>query len=244
MRVLLFGATGMIGQAVLRECLADGAVTEVVSIGRRPSGQKHQKLREVVVADLAAVPDGTEEASLGGFDACFLCVGVTAVGLTEAEYTAITYDLTLAVARGVVRRNPAIALIYVSGQGADASERGRSMWARVKGRTENALLALPVRAFMFRPGLIIPLHGIRSRTAWYNAVYAVLRPLNRVLLRFLPGSVTTTERLGRAMLAVVRRAPGPRIIETRDINALAQTAGVRDASGRRDPGEIRGDVTP
>ncbi|HSA55718.1 MAG TPA: NAD-dependent epimerase/dehydratase family protein [Gemmatimonadaceae bacterium] len=220
MRVLLFGATGMIGQGVLRECLADRGVSEVVAVGRRPIGQQHEKLRELIVADLADL--AAVEPSLTGFGACFLCLGVTAVGRSEAEYTAVTYDLTLAIASPVVRLNPGITLVYVSGQGADSSERGRSMWARVKGRTENALLALPVRACLFRPGLIIPLDGIRSRTGWYNVVYALTRPLNPLLLRFFPGSVTTTQRLGRAMIAAARDGPRRGVIEAAEINALAR----------------------
>lgn len=219
MRILLFGASGMIGQGVLRECLADRGVSEVVAVARRPIGQQHEKLREVLVADLADL--AAVEASLTGFGACFLCMGVSAVGLSEAEYTAVTYDLTLAIASTVVRLNPGLTLVYVSGQGTDSSERGRSMWARVKGRTENALLALPMRACMFRPGLIIPLDGIRSRTAWYNAVYALMRPLNPLLLRFFPGSVTTTQRLGRAMIAAVRGARRG-VVEVADINGLAR----------------------
>jgi uncharacterized protein YbjT (DUF2867 family) len=154
-------------------------------------------------------------------------MGVTAVGRTEAEYTAVTYDLTLAIANTVVRLNPGITLVYVSGQGTDSTERGRSMWARVKGRTENALLALPVRACMFRPGLIIPLHGIRSRTRWYNLVYAVMRPLNPLLLRFFPRSVTTTERIGRAMLVAVGGVAPRGIIEAAEINGLARMAAPR-----------------
>ena len=224
MRILLFGATGMIGQGVLRECLADRGVSDVVAVARRPIDQQHEKLREVIVADLAEL--AAVEASLTGFGACFLCMGVSALGLSEAEYTAVTYDLTLAIATTVIRLNPGITLVYVSGQGTDSSERGRSMWARVKGRTENALLALPVRACMFRPGLIIPLDGIRSRTGWYNAVYALMRPVNPLLLRFFPGSVTTTQRLGRAMIAAVRGARRG-VVEVADINGLARMTATR-----------------
>jgi hypothetical protein len=194
-----------------------------VAVGRRPPGGRHEKLRDVVVPDLADLTGVA--SSLTGFEACFLCMGVTSVGLTEAQYTAATYDLTLAIASTVVRLNPGIALIYVSGQGADSSERGRSMWARVKGRTENALLSLSARRYMFRPGLIIPLHGIRSRTGWYNAVYAMMRPLNPLLLRFFPHSVTTTELVGRAMIAAARSGEERGVFETEDINRLARSAG-------------------
>ena len=167
MNVLIFGATGMVGQGVLRECLRDPDVGRVLAVGRRPTGQAHEKLRDLVVpdpADLRAV-----EPQLAGFDACFFCLGVTSAGLSEERYTRLTFDLTLAVARTLARLDPGMTFVYVSGSGTDSSERGRVMWARVKGRTENALLALPFKAaYMFRPAYIQPLDGIRSRTRWYR----------------------------------------------------------------------------
>lgn len=220
MDVLLFGATGMIGQGVLRECLRDPGVKSVLAVGRAPTGQKHEKLRDLVVPDLVNL--SAVERDLTGFDACFFSLGVTAVGLTEAQYSAITYDLTLSVARTLARLNPSITFIYVSGQSTDATEKGSVMWARVKGRTENALLALPIRSYMFRPGLIIPLHGIKSKTGWYNAFYAIATPLYP-LLRFASGSVTDTEKLGRAMIAVARNGHPATHLETRDINRVAAT---------------------
>lgn len=218
MDVLLFGATGMIGQGVLRECLRDPGVTSVVAVGRTPSGQKHAKLRDVVVPDLGNL--SAVEKQLTGFDACFFSLGVTALGLTEAQYSAITYDLTLSVAKTLARLNPAITFIYVSGKSTDATEKGSVMWARVKGRTENALLALPIKTYMFRPGAIIPLHGIKSKTGWYNAFYTIARPLYP-LLRLARDSVTDTEKLGRAMIAVARNGNPRRVLETADINRLA-----------------------
>jgi uncharacterized protein YbjT (DUF2867 family) len=168
-KVLLFGATGMIGQGVLRECLIDSDVARVVTVGRRPIGQKHAKLTELVCTDVANL--APLESQLTGFDACLFCLGVSALGMTEEQYMRVTYDLTTSVARTLVRTNPGLTFIYVSGAGTDSSERGRAMWARVKGRTENALLSLPFKAsYMFRPGAIIPLHGIRSSTRWYNAM--------------------------------------------------------------------------
>ena len=219
MKVLVFGATGMIGQGVVRACVRDAAVTSVVCVGRSASGLTAlgPKVRDVVAPDLANL--APVEGQLTGFDACFFSAGVTAVGLTEAQYAKITYDLTLSVAKTLARLNPAITFIYVSGQGTDASEQGSVMWARVKGRTENALLALPIRTYMFRPGLIVPLDGITSRTGWYNLFYAVARPLYP-LLRRASGSVTDTRKLGRAMLAVAARKPEERIVETADINRL------------------------
>jgi uncharacterized protein YbjT (DUF2867 family) len=218
-RYLIFGATGMVGQGVLRECLLDPAVHRVVAVGRIPSGPTHPKLGEIVVPDLADL--AVAEKDLTGFDACFFCVGVTSAGLAEAEYTRLTYDLTMAVARTLARLDPGLTFVFVSGLGADGTERGRVMWARVEGRTENALLRLPFRAaYVFRPGYIQPLHGIRSRTRWYRLFYAAMAPLYPLLRAGFPGAVTTTEQLGRAMLAVARRGYGRPILDSRDINRL------------------------
>lgn len=220
MNVLLFGATGMIGQGVLRECLVDPGVQRVIAVVRRPSGQTHEKLHEVVLSDVADLTP--IEPEIAAIDACFFCLGVTSAGMTEEAYSRITYDLTLAVAQALLRTNPGMTFIYVSGAGTDSSERGRFMWARVKGRTENALLKLPFKAvYMFRPGAIVPLHGIRSSTAWYNAIYAVIRPLYPLLKTIAPNAITTTERLGRAMIAAARRGSPKRVLETPDFNALA-----------------------
>jgi uncharacterized protein YbjT (DUF2867 family) len=209
----------MVGQAVLRECLVDEGVTRVVTLGRRATGQRHEKLREVVHDDLMDL--SPVEAQLSGLDACFFCIGVTSAGMTEASYTKVTYDLTVAVATTLARHNPAMTFIFVSGAGTDSTERGRVMWARVKGRAENALLRMPFRAaYMFRPALILPLHGIRSRTRAYRIFYSVVKPVNRLLKALFPGSVTTTEQLGRAMLAVARRGYPRPILESRDISSF------------------------
>jgi uncharacterized protein YbjT (DUF2867 family) len=218
MNVLIFGATGMVGQGVLRECLRDAAVRSVVTVGRSATGQRHQKLREVVSPDLMDLSGYASQ--LTGFDACFFCLGVSALGMTEDQYSKVTYDLTMSVARTLGRLNSNITFIYVSGRGTDSTERGRLMWARVKGKTENALLALPIKAYMFRPGAIIPLHGIRSRTRWYNAMYAITQPLFPILKKVFPDSVTTTEQLGKAMIAVARGGSSVRMLETPDINNL------------------------
>ena len=219
MNVLLFGATGMVGQGVLRECLLDPGVQRVLAVGRGSTGLRDEKLRELVlpdVSDLSAV-----ESELTGFDACFFCLGVSSVGMSEESYTKLTYDLTLAVAQTLVRLNPAMTFVYVSGAGTDGTERGRAMWARVKGRTENALRRLPFRAtFMFRPAGIVPMHGIRSKTAWYRALYAVMTPLYPALKALFPNGVTTTEQVGRAMLAVARSGYPMAVLETRNINGL------------------------
>jgi len=219
MRVILFGATGMVGQGVLRECLLDDAVTEVLSVGRSSVGTTNTKLREVIgpdPSDLSSV-----DSELGGFDACLFCLGVSSAGMGEDAYRRITYDLTLAVARTLASANPGMCLIYVSGTGTDSTEKGRTMWARVKGATENALFELMPNAYMFRPGIIQPLHGIRSRTRAYRVFYAAARPLFPVLRRLFPRRVITTEQVGRAMINVAARGWSLRILENPDIAAAA-----------------------
>lgn len=216
MKVLLFGATGMVGQGVLRECLLDSEVSEVVTIGRTATGVHNPKLREIVHRDMFDY--GAIEAGLTGFDACFFCLGVSSFRMSEADYTHLTYDLTMAAAETLARVDPALTFVYVTGAGTDSTERGRTMWARVKGRTENALLRLPFRAaFMFRPGAILPMHGVRSKTALYQAVYSLARPVMPFLQRTFPDAIVTTEQVGRAMLAVAKKgAPSP-VLESRDI---------------------------
>jgi uncharacterized protein YbjT (DUF2867 family) len=211
----------MVGQGVLRECLLDSAVDTVVSVGRHPAGVRHPKLTEMLAGDVAHFEATT--GPLDGFDACFFCLGVSSIGKTEAEFRRVTYDLTVAVAHALAPRNPSMTFVYVSGAGTDSTETGPRMWARVKGATENALLAMPFKAaYMFRPGAIQPLHGVRSKTAAYRAIYIVLRPLLPLFLRLAPNSVTTTERVGRAMIAVARSGAPSRWVETREINELGR----------------------
>jgi uncharacterized protein YbjT (DUF2867 family) len=216
MKVLLFGATGMVGQGVLRECLLDAHVTEVVTLGRTPTGVAHPKLREIVHRDMFDY--ATLESDLTGFDACFFCLGVSSFRMSEAEYTRLTYDMTMAAGQTLARANPQMTFVYVTGAGCDSTEQGSSMWARVKGRTENALLRLPFKAaFMFRPGAIVPLHGVRSKTALYQTIYSLTRPVLPLVQRMFPNAIVTTEQVGRAMLAVAKQgAPSP-ILESRDI---------------------------
>ena len=221
MKVVVFGATGMVGQAVLRECLLDGGVDRVMTVGRRATGQTHEKLRELVHGDLLDL--SAIEGALDGFDACFFCLGVCSVGTSEEDYTRVTHDLTLFVAETLARRNPGMTFVFVSGAGTDSTERGRSMWARVKGRTENALLRLPFKAaYMFRPAFIQPMHGIVSRTRIYRALYAIVGPLYPLWKALLPAWVTTTEKVGRAMLAVARRGALKPVLENADINELGR----------------------
>ncbi|MGJ7534414.1 MULTISPECIES: NAD-dependent epimerase/dehydratase family protein [unclassified Variovorax] len=219
MKILIFGATGMVGQGVLRECLLAPDVESVVAIGRNATGQQHPKLRDLVHKDMYDY--SAIESQLQGFDACFFCLGVSSVGMKEPEYKRITYDLTLAAATVLARLNPGMTFTYVTGAGTDSSERGSSMWARVKGATENALLRLPFKAaYMFRPGMIQPLHGIRSKTPLYDAAIVVLRPVLGLAHSLWPNKVTTTEKIGRAMLAVARNGAPKVLLDPADINAL------------------------
>jgi uncharacterized protein YbjT (DUF2867 family) len=220
MNVVIFGATGMVGQGALRACLLDPLVQKILVIGRTPTGQSHPKLRELIRDDLS---DYTGlEPDLAGYDACFYCLGVSSSGMDERSYTRTTYDLTLAAATFLSRLNPAMTFLYVSGAGTDSSERGRVMWARVKGRTENALRQLPFKAvYLLRPGAIQPLHGIRSKTRAYRLFYGLAGPLLTVLRRFAPQWILTTDSLGRAMIAIGRHGAGKAVLESRDLYAIS-----------------------
>jgi uncharacterized protein YbjT (DUF2867 family) len=220
MRVILFGATGMVGAGALLECIADPRVRSVLSVVRRPGGIADPKLQEIVHDDFFNYAPLRSEFS--GSDACIFCLGVSSAGLSEVKYRRQTYDLTLAAARAIAAGNTQLTFCYVSGAGTDSSERGRSMWARVKGETENALLALPFKsAFMFRPGFIQPLKGVRSKTPLYRAFYSVLGPVYPVLRWLAPGSVTTTVNLGRALIEVAAAGYSRRILYSDDINRIA-----------------------
>jgi len=223
MKVILFGATGMVGQGVLRECLRDPDVTETLVVGRSSIGQEHERLRELVLEDMYDLSPIAEK--LAGYDACFFCLGVSAFGMKEADYRHITLDLTLAAAKTLVERNPSMTFIYVSGAGTDSSEKGSSMWARVKGETENALMKLPFKAsYMFRPGFIQPMHGIKSKTRLYRAVYAVASPLYPAMKSLFPKFATNTEQVGRAMIEVARNGAPKQILENKDLNELSERA--------------------
>jgi uncharacterized protein YbjT (DUF2867 family) len=221
MKVLIFGATGMVGQGILRQCLLDREVDLVVTVGRTATGTRNPKLREIEHRDMSNYA-GMEE-SLSRFDACFFCLGVASSGMKEADYERVTYGFALAAAEMLSKVNPGSTFIYVSGSGTDSSEKGRMMWARVKGRTENALLRLPLEAYMFRPGFIEPLDGIQSKTPMYRKFYAVGRPLFPLLRRMLPNQVLSTREIGQAMLNVARRGYSKRILETRDIRAVLRS---------------------
>jgi uncharacterized protein YbjT (DUF2867 family) len=222
MKVILFGSTGMVGQGVLRECLLDPQIEAILSIGRARTGEQHAKLREIVHADMGNL--APIEDQLRGFDACFFSLGVSSVGMSEADYRHVTYDLAIGAATTLAALNPAMTFIYVSGAGTDntehSTERGRTMWARVKGQTENAIIRLPFKGYAFRPAFIQPLHGIKSKTALYRLIYAVLGPL---VMKVFPKTSTTTEILGRAMIHVARQGFPKRVLESQDINAAGKS---------------------
>ena len=209
----------MIGQGALRQCLLDPEVERVLVVGRSSTGVAHDKLREILHRDLYDLSG--IESELSGYDACLFCLGQSSAGMSEADYRRVTYELTLVVARALLAHNRDLTFVFVSGLGTDSTGRGSTMWARVKGETENALLKLPFRAaYMFRPGFIQPLHGVRSKTQAYRLFYVVLSPLFPILKSLLPKYVTTSERLARAMLRVAREGALKPVLETRDIDEL------------------------
>jgi uncharacterized protein YbjT (DUF2867 family) len=221
MKVILFGATGMIGQGVLRECLLASDVELVETVGREATGSQHPKVRELVhreMWDYSAV-----ERELTGFDACFFCLRVSSAAMSEADYEKVTYGITLAAAETLARLNAGMTFIYVSGTGTDSTEKGRVAWARIKGKTENALLRLRFKgAYMFRPGVIQPLHGVKSKTGWYRMLYIVTRPLLTPLRMLFPAYILTTDQLGRAMLAAARQGAPKPILESADIARITR----------------------
>jgi uncharacterized protein YbjT (DUF2867 family) len=221
MKVAIFGATGMVGQGVLRECLLANDVEQVLLIGRTRLALEHPKLQQTIHPDLMQAEQGL--AQVQGLDACFFCLGVSSAGMSEAQYRAQTYDLTLNIAKALAPHNPGMTFVYVSGAGTDSTEQGRTMWARVKGATENALQRLPFKGvYLFRPGIIQPLHGARSKTKSYRLFYILARPLLPIAKALFPKAVLTTEEVGRAMLNAVRRGYPSAVLETGDIAALAR----------------------
>jgi uncharacterized protein YbjT (DUF2867 family) len=213
MKVVVFGATGMVGQGVLRESLLAPDVEEVIAVIRTPTGVRHAKLREVALADFGDLTPIMDD--LAGADACFYCLGVSSVGLDEAEYSVISYDYPMAAARAFAQVNPQVTFVYVSGAGTNPD--GRRMWARVKGRTERDVIALLPNGYAFRPGIIQPTHGARSKTRLYNSIYTVAGPLISLIDRVAPSYVTTTDRLGRAMLRAARTGFPSHIVENADL---------------------------
>ena len=221
MRVILFGATGMIGSGVLLECLADPRIESVVSVVRQASGAVHPKLHELIHDDfLDLVPVCADFADA---DACFFCLGISSAGMKEEDYRRVTYDFTMAAAKEILAESPDSTFCFVSGAGTDGSGRGRVMWARVKGQTEQALLAMPFKgAYMFRPGYIQPMKGVRSKTALYQMIYNVVGPLYPIMRSFMPSYLTTTVELAHAMIEAARAGDERHVLETPDINRLAR----------------------
>ena len=214
MKVILFGATGMVGQSVLRECLRDDGVENVLAVGSNSTSRTHPKLRELVRKDLFDF--GAASMDLQGYDACFFCLGVSSAGMSEADYTRQTFDLTTGWARVLAGINPAMTFVYVSGAGTG----GKAMWAQVKGRTEDALLALFPSAYMVRLGALRAKHGEVSKTRWTRIAYTVFRPLLPLVLAIAPEAVISTEELGRALIRAARQGAPKRVLENRDLRTL------------------------
>lgn len=215
--VIITGATGMVGEGVLLECLSHPDIKLVLSVVRRPSGMKHPKLKEVIIPDFMK-PEGFRN-QLAGYDACFFCAGVTSIGKSEAEYTRITYDTTIKFAKVLNEVNKNMVFCYVSGAMTDSSEKGRLMWARVKGRTENELMRMPFKkAYNFRPGFIRPTKGQKMLKPFYKVI-GVFYPI--VYLFYAKGFITM-EELGLAMINCVRVGYERQILEVEDIKQLAK----------------------
>ncbi|MFI5911079.1 epimerase [Dactylosporangium sp. NPDC051541] len=211
MKVIVFGATGMVGMGVLRECLLAPDVSEVLVVTRTPTGVADPKLRELIHRDFSDFGD----VDFSQYHSCFFCLGVSSVGMNEADYTRITYDYTMAAARRIAEQSPGAVFVYVSGAGTNRD--GRQMWQRVKGRTEDDVAALDLHGYAFRPGFIQPQHGARSKVRTFRVLYTLLTPVSALLVRLAPGIATSTSQLGKAMLVVARTRPERRTWESRDI---------------------------
>lgn len=235
MRVVLFGATGMVGSGVLLECLDSPRVDSVLVVGRSSTGTSHAKIREIIHSDFLEFK--TIQENFSGADACFFCLGVSSAGMKEADYRHLTYDVTLAAASALLAESPQLTFIYVSGEGTDSTERGRIMWARVKGKTENDLLAMPFKAaYMFRPGFIQPLRGVRSKTPAYRLMYMVARWLYPIIRTLAPNHSSTTVAVGRAMIEIAADGYPKKILGSREINALADFATSGERAGEHPSG--------
>ncbi|MGD1893091.1 MAG: NAD-dependent epimerase/dehydratase family protein [Cyclobacteriaceae bacterium] len=220
MKVIITGATGMVGKGVLLECLDHESITEVLSISRRSVGISHPKLKELLHPDFSEFESAKE--ALQGYDACYACMGVSSAGMNETEYTRLTYDFTLALAKVLFNLNPSMAFTYVSGQGTDSTESSSTMWARVKGKTENDLLALGFQqAFMFRPGMIIPVKGVSPSSKLYRVVINNMTWLLKLLKYLAPNSVVNTAQIGQAMIKITQSGYDKNIIAPTDFLQLS-----------------------
>lgn len=221
MKVIITGATGMVGKGVLLECLDHSEITQVLSISRKATGIAHPKLKELLHPDFSEYASVVDQ--LQGYDACYACMGVSAAGMKEEQYTKFTYDFTLALANELLKINPNMTFNYVSGEGTDSSEKGRSMWARVKGKTENDLLNLGFRqAFMFRPGAIIPLRGVEPSSKMYKVLINNLKWLLKLIKRIAPNAVVDTTQIGLAMINVTLKGYDKKVLRPLDMQILAQ----------------------
>ncbi len=221
MRIVLFGATGMVGKGVLKECLDDERVEEVLVIGRRKCGEVHHKLHEILHNNFFDYHLIKEQ--LVGYDACFFCLGVSSVRKDEPTYSHLTYDLTIAAAETLLKTSPKMTFIYVSAAGADSTERGRSMWARVRGRLENKLLTMPFKAaYIFRPGYIQPMRGVKSRVFLYRIVYAIIGWAYPLFQPLFSKSVTTTVAIGQAMINLADGKEKSHVFEVQAINEASR----------------------
>ncbi len=217
LNVIVTGTTGMVGEGVLLECLDNDKVKQVLSVARRPSGIEHPKLEELIVIDFLQL-DNVKD-SMKGYNACFFCAGVSSLGMKEPEYTRITYDTTLHFANTLAHVNPGLVFCYVSGRGTDSSAKGKLMWARVKGKTENDLMQLPgIKAYNFRPGVMKPINGQQHLKRSYK-IAARLIPLFQF---FFPKSILTLQEVGQAMINSVFTGYDKQVLETKDIKALAE----------------------
>jgi uncharacterized protein YbjT (DUF2867 family) len=221
MNVIITGATGMVGKGVLLECLDHKNVEKVIVIGRNTIGMQHSKLKEIIHKDFSDFSGIADQ--LTNLDGCFFCMGISSMGLKEADYKKVTYDYTIALARELIKLNPQMTFNYVSGEGTDSTEKGRSMWARIKGKTENDLIKMGFKqTFMFRPGAIIPLRGIKSRTKAYQFMYDYFMWLVKLIKALAPKSVVNTTQVGLAMINSVQRGYPKNILKPKDIIALSE----------------------
>ncbi len=220
LKVIIFGSTGMVGKGVLYECIDSENVESILLINRSSLGIENTKVKEILHDDFT---DFTSlETELKGYDACYFSLGVSAAGMKEEKYKKITYDFTLAAAKTLRKLNDNMTFIYVSGVGTDSTEKGRSMWARVKGKTENDIVKLGFKqAYLYRPGYIQPMKGIKSKTKLYNALYVFSKPLYPLLKLLIPNQITTTEKLGKSMINITLKPYSNKIISNRDINTIA-----------------------
>lgn len=216
MKVIITGATGMVGEGVMHECILDSRVTEILLISRKEYKTSNPKVKQLVVKELTDIKKHTDKIS--EYDACYFCMGVSSVGMKEEQYTKLTYDLTLDFAKTLVAQNKDMTFTYVSGVGTDSSEKGKSMWARVKGKTENDLIALPFKAvFAFRPGMIKPTKGLKNT---YTS-YKILAPLVALFNWSLPKYSCTLAQIGKAMINVTEQGYHRPQIEVKDIRKLS-----------------------